>query len=171
MWYLLPRSLNCIVPFHHHFAFMKHTEGAQHREHPPQMIVMSDSLIGTHLHWLPHHHMWFSSYYFVLYFLSFMFPLDYYHFFLFSFWPHCAACGILVPQSVTEPAFFVLAAQRLNHWTTREAPRLWSFLLFWRFLFVILFCSDLENRHIAFNSMSGYSTFFSQTSASLFLSL
>ena len=32
------------------------------------------------------------------------------------------ACGILVPQPVTEPVPPAEAAQSLNHWTTREVP-------------------------------------------------
>ena len=35
----------------------------------------------------------------------------------------CEACGILVPQRGVKPALPVLAAQSLNHWTTREAPK------------------------------------------------
>ena len=40
--------------------------------------------------------------------------------FLFFFWPHCAACGMLVPQPGIEPMPPALGAQSLNHWTTRE---------------------------------------------------
>ena len=39
---------------------------------------------------------------------------------LFSFWPHCKACGILVLQSGIEPTPSAVAAQHLNHWTTRK---------------------------------------------------
>ena len=38
-------------------------------------------------------------------------------------WPHCVACGILVPQPGTKPAPPAVEAQSLNHWTTREVPR------------------------------------------------
>ena len=33
------------------------------------------------------------------------------------------ACGILVPQPGIEPVPPALEAQSLNHWTTREVPR------------------------------------------------
>ena len=36
---------------------------------------------------------------------------------LFVFWPHPAACGILVPQQGMEPVNPVLEAWSLNHWT------------------------------------------------------
>ena len=36
------------------------------------------------------------------------------------FWPHCAACGILVPQTDFKPVPPALAVQSINHWTTRE---------------------------------------------------
>ena len=42
--------------------------------------------------------------------------------FFFSFWLHCTACGILVPQPGIKPAPPALEAQSLNHWTTREIP-------------------------------------------------
>ena len=38
------------------------------------------------------------------------------------FWPHRAACGILVPQAGTEPAAPAVEARSLNHWTAREVP-------------------------------------------------
>ena len=42
----------------------------------------------------------------------------------FFLWPCCAAHGILVPQSVTEPAPPALEAQSLNHWTSQgSAPK------------------------------------------------
>ena len=37
-----------------------------------------------------------------------------------SFWPHYKAYGILVPQSGIKPTPSAVAAQRLNHWTTRK---------------------------------------------------
>ena len=33
------------------------------------------------------------------------------------------ACGILVLQPGTEPMLPVLGAQSLNHWTTKEVPK------------------------------------------------
>ena len=44
------------------------------------------------------------------------------------FWPHHAACGILVAQPGIEPAPPALELRSLNHWGTREVPR--SFLNF-----------------------------------------
>ena len=41
---------------------------------------------------------------------------------IFFFWPHCAACGILVPQPEVEPVAPALEARSLNHWTAREVP-------------------------------------------------
>ena len=48
------------------------------------------------------------------------------------FWPHRAACGILVPQPGIEPEPPALAMQSLNCWTTREVPRqgFWSNFFF-----------------------------------------
>ena len=36
------------------------------------------------------------------------------------FWPHCAACGILVPQPGIEPVPPAVEAWSPNHWTARE---------------------------------------------------
>ena len=41
-----------------------------------------------------------------------------------NFWPHPAACGILVPLPGIQPTPPALAVQSLNHWTTKEAPHL-----------------------------------------------
>ena len=38
----------------------------------------------------------------------------------FTFWPHCSACGILVPQPGNEPTHPAQESQSLNCWTTRE---------------------------------------------------
>ena len=50
--------------------------------------------------------------------------VDISNFFFFFFgllvWPHCAACGILVPQPGIEPVPPAVEAQSLNHWTARE---------------------------------------------------
>ena len=40
----------------------------------------------------------------------------------FFFWPHQAACGILVPQPAMAPTPPALKAWSLNHWTAREVP-------------------------------------------------
>ena len=42
----------------------------------------------------------------------------------FGFWPHCTACGILVPRPGIEPMPPALVVQGLDHWNTREVPRL-----------------------------------------------
>ena len=42
--------------------------------------------------------------------------------FLFLFWPHRGACGILVPCPEIEPMPPAVEAQSPNHWTTREVP-------------------------------------------------
>ena len=38
------------------------------------------------------------------------------------FWPHHAACGILVPLPGIEPVPPAVKVWSLNHWTTREIP-------------------------------------------------
>ena len=40
----------------------------------------------------------------------------------FFFWPHCTACGILVPQPEMEPLLPAVDMQSSNHQTTREFP-------------------------------------------------
>ena len=43
--------------------------------------------------------------------------------FFYSFvWPHCAACGVLVPRPRFKPRPSAVTAQSPNHWTTREVP-------------------------------------------------
>ena len=49
--------------------------------------------------------------------------------FLFLFWSHCAARGILVPGPGIKTALLAVKAQCLNHWATREVPYIF-FLLF-----------------------------------------
>ena len=41
-----------------------------------------------------------------------------------SFWLHGMACGILVPQLGMKPTPFPVEAERLNHWTNREVPKM-----------------------------------------------
>ena len=48
--------------------------------------------------------------------------------FFFFFWPRCVACGILVPRPGIEPVPPPLGVWSLNHWTTREVPKLCAFL-------------------------------------------
>ena len=40
----------------------------------------------------------------------------------FFFWPHCEACGILVPRSGIEPTPVAVKMWSPNHWITREVP-------------------------------------------------
>ena len=42
------------------------------------------------------------------------------------FWPHCTACGILVPSPGMEPMPPAVEARSLNHWTAREVPHTFS---------------------------------------------
>ena len=42
---------------------------------------------------------------------------------VFSFWPHCMACGIFVPQLGIETGSLALEAQNPNYWITREFLR------------------------------------------------
>ena len=46
--------------------------------------------------------------------------LNYILFIFLIFWPHQAACGILVPWPGIEPTPPALEVRSLNHWTTRE---------------------------------------------------
>ena len=57
---------------------------------------------------------------------AFFFKMNYYLF----IWPQRVACGILVPQSGTEPRPPVLEARSLNHWTAGEVPDLHSSFFF-----------------------------------------
>ena len=43
-----------------------------------------------------------------------------YYFLFFFFWPHCVACGILVPRPGIKPTSPAVEAWSLNHWTARE---------------------------------------------------
>ena len=42
--------------------------------------------------------------------------------YLFIYWPHLVACGILVPWPRIEPVPPALEVWSLNHWTAREVP-------------------------------------------------
>ena len=44
--------------------------------------------------------------------------------FLVFFWPCHVACGILFPRPGIEPVPPAVEAQSLNHWTTREVPKM-----------------------------------------------
>ena len=57
--------------------------------------------------------------------------------FYFVFWPHCAACRILVPQPQIEPLPPELEAWNLNHWKAREFPPL---LIFKTSFFLSILC-------------------------------
>ena len=48
--------------------------------------------------------------------------------YLFIFWPCRTACWILVPRPGIEPLPPAVEARSLNHWTTREVPRLSFFI-------------------------------------------
>ena len=56
---------------------------------------------------------WDSACLFVCFFLIHLY---------FLFWPHCAACRILVPQLGIEPMLPAVEVWSLNHWTAREVP-------------------------------------------------
>ena len=65
---------------------------------------------------------------------NFVLKIHKYNFILFYFWPHCTACGILVPWPGIEPMPSVVKVLSPYHWTTREFPILFlknsiSFLL------------------------------------------
>ena len=42
--------------------------------------------------------------------------------FFFVFWPHLAACEILVPRPGIKPTPLALEVRSFNHWTAREVP-------------------------------------------------
>ena len=45
------------------------------------------------------------------------------YFYLFIFWPHGAACRILVPQPGIEPVPPAVEARSFNYWAAREVPQ------------------------------------------------
>ena len=47
--------------------------------------------------------------------------------FIYFYWPCRTACGILVPRPGIEPVPPAVETQSLNHWTTREVPRWYTF--------------------------------------------
>lgn len=56
--------------------------------------------------------------------------------------------------------FLVPCLMLYKFYVSFKLPLLLLLSLLWRFLCAIIFCSSLENRHIVFNSASGYPTFF-----------
>ena len=63
----------------------------------------------------------------------------YFYFILFYFWPHCAACGILVSRPGIKPASPEVEVWSLNHWTAREVPNpLYYFSLKFIFIYLLL---------------------------------
>ena len=47
------------------------------------------------------------------------------YFFFLSLWQHYIPCGLSVPQPGIELTSPALEVRSLNHWTSREVPRLW----------------------------------------------
>ena len=54
--------------------------------------------------------------------LHFILFITYKKQFIFIFWPHHTACGILVPQLEIEARPLAVKAWSSNPWTTREFP-------------------------------------------------
>ena len=54
---------------------------------------------------------------------------QFFFFFFFFFWLHNMACGIIVPWPGIEPVQPAVEAQSPNHWTTREFPPIFQFLI------------------------------------------
>ena len=50
-------------------------------------------------------------------------------YFIFFFWPHHAACGILVPWPGIKPMPPAVEVRSLNHWTTWEVPLMIQFYI------------------------------------------
>ena len=46
----------------------------------------------------------------------------FFFYYLFSFWPHCTVCRILVPQPQIKPTPPAVEVSSPNHWTPREGP-------------------------------------------------
>ena len=60
-------------------------------------------------------------------------------YFFFFFWPHCTACGILIPWPGIQPGPMAVKVQSPNHWTAREFPNI-LFLLFTIHVFFLVCC-------------------------------
>ena len=58
------------------------------------------------------------------------FSCFFFFFFFLIFWPHLAACGILVPQPGMELLTSTLAVQSLSHWRAREVLKMVVLILF-----------------------------------------
>ena len=88
-------------------------------------------------------------------------------FYLFIFWPRCAARGILAPWSRIEPGPPALEAQSLNHRTSREVP----IVIFLRNFHIILHssCTKLHSYRFTFPSIVQESFLFSTTSPAFML--
>ena len=56
------------------------------------------------------------------------------------FWPHCMACGILVPQSGIEPRPYCHGRCSLNHWTVKEVPLTLLSLIGYEVMLVLVVC-------------------------------
>ena len=54
-------------------------------------------------------------------------------------WPHCVACGILVPQSGIEAAPPAAEAQSPNLWTAREVLVIHIYTLFFIVFFTMVY--------------------------------
>ena len=50
--------------------------------------------------------------------------------YLFTFWPHCMACGFSFPGQGSNLGPSAVKTQSLNHWTTREIPTFFFFSLY-----------------------------------------
>ena len=73
--------------------------------------------------------------------------IRYYNFFF--FWPHCAACTILVPWPGIEPMLCAVKAWSLNHWVAREVP---NFFFFYSFIYLFTAALGLHFCARAFSS-------------------
>ena len=54
--------------------------------------------------------------------INYILELLFIYLFIFIFWPHREACGILVPLPGAEPVSPELEVQSLNYWIAREVP-------------------------------------------------
>ena len=58
--------------------------------------------------------------------------------YIYIFWPHRVACGILVPRPGIELVPPAGEVQSLNHWTAREVPWVPIKYIFFRIVFFII---------------------------------